>query len=380
MRDLVNKKRMLEEFLELVQIDSPSGREGRIKEVLMRKLSDLGFEVHEDDAGRKTQGEAGNLIGRIKGTLEGPSIFFCAHMDTVQPGTGIKPIVEGDLVKSSGDTVLGGDDKAGIVVLLEALRLLGEKEMPHPPLEVLFTVSEEQGLMGAKHLDFSRLSSTMGYVLDTVGDIGTVVIQGPAQNEIEIEIKGRAAHAGINPEEGLNAICLAAHAIEGLSVGRIDEATTCNLGVIMGGQARNIVPERVVIKGEARSLVPEKLEQITEEMARIFRERVEEKGGQVTFTSLPLYPAFQLREDEKVVTLAVRAAESLGLRPKLIRSGGGSDANILNSQGFRAANLAVGMRSVHTTEEYVVLGEMVDAVCLILKIIELAGEMGVARK
>ncbi len=373
---LVNRDRLVESFLTLVRIDSESGQEGALRDYLRERLQDLGMEVYEDEAGRILGGEAGNLIAWKPGELPGPSILLGAHMDTVVPGKGVKPVVEEEIIRSSGDTILGGDDKAGIAVIMEALQVLRERKIPHPPLEVVFTVSEEQGLMGSKHLDFARVRSKLGYVLDSDGETGHIVVRAPTQNEFSFTVLGRAAHAGMNPEEGLNAICVAAYAINHLNIGRIDEETTCNLGIISGGRARNIVADRVDLKGEVRSLTPAKLDAVTEEMIAIFQEKVREKGGQCEVEVRHLYPAFNLDPEEPVVQIAVRAARALGKEPVLARTGGGSDANILNGQGIRCANLGIGMKKVHTTEEYIAVDSLVESTRYVLQIIEEAGKMG----
>lgn len=373
---LVNKDRVIEDFLSLVRIDSESGQEGALRDFVRPRLEVLGMEVYEDAAGKILGGQSGNLIAWKDGDLPGPSIFLAAHMDTVVPGTGVNPVVEGGVVRSSGDTILGADDKAGIVAILEAMQVIKERGLSHPSLEVIFTVSEEQGLMGSKHLDFTRVRSKLGYVLDSDGQIGTIVVRGPTQNEFEITVLGKAAHAGMNPEEGLNAITLAAYAINHLNIGRIDEETTCNLGTIHGGRARNIVADRVVVKGEARSLSPAKLDALTQEIVAVFRENVEEKGGSCEVEVKHLYPMINLEPDEPVVQMAVRAAEAMGREPVLTRTGGGSDANIINGQGIRCANLGIGMKKVHTTEEYIKVESLVDNALYLLQIIEEAGKIG----
>lgn len=373
---LVNRDRIVEDFLTLVRIDSESGKEGTLRNFVRSRLQDLGMEVYEDEAGEALGGESGNLIAWKDGNLPGPSIFVGAHMDTVVPGEGVKPVVEAGVIRSSGDTILGGDDKAGIAAILEALRVLKEQNLSHSPVEVIFTVSEEQGLMGSKHLDFTRVRSKLGYVLDSDGPTGNIIVQGPTQNEFMITVTGKSAHAGMNPEDGLNAICLAAYAINHLNIGRIDKETTCNLGTINGGRARNIVPDRVVVKGEARSLTPAKLDALTQEIITVFKDKVEEKGGRCEVEIRHLYPMIDLEPGEPVVQIAARAARAMGREPVLTRTGGGSDANIFNGQGIRCANLGIGMKKVHTTEEFIMVDSLVDTARYVLQIIEEAGKTG----
>ncbi|MGE5405063.1 MAG: M20/M25/M40 family metallo-hydrolase [Candidatus Saccharibacteria bacterium] len=374
---MVNEDRIVQEFLELVQIDSVSREEGRIKEVLKNKLLELGLEVYEDDAGKKLGGDSGNLMAWLPGSAPGPSVFFCAHMDTVEPGKGVKPVVQNGLIESSGETILGGDDKAGIAAIVEALRVLKENNIQHPPLEIIFTVGEEQGLMGSKHLDFSKVRSRFGYVLDSVGDPGTIITRGPTQNEIEIDVLGKAAHAGINPQDGINAIAVAAYAISHLKIGRIDEETTCNIGIIAGGKARNIVPDRVVIRGEARSLDPAKLDHITHLIENTFKDRVAEKGGRCKVNIIHLYPQLKLDPLDDVVKIAVEAARAMGVEPVITKTGGGSDANLFNGQGIKCANLGIGMRDVHTVDEHIEIKDLVGNARYLLKIIEQVRRKGV---
>jgi tripeptide aminopeptidase len=291
---LVNRDRIVRDFMALVRIDSESGKEGAVRDFLCSRLQGMGMEVYEDEAGKALEGESGNLFAWKDGKVPGPSIFLSAHMDTVVPGKGVEPLLDDGVIRSAGDTILGGDDKAGIAAILEALQVIKERNLSHPPLEVIFTVSEEQGLMGSKHLDFSRVRSKLGYVLDSGGDAGNIIIKAPTQNEFVLTVIGKAAHAGINPEEGLNAISLAAYAINHLDIGRIDEETTCNLGTIHGGRARNIVADRVEVKGEARSLSPAKLDALTNEIVTTFRQKVEEKGGRCEVEVVHLYPMIDL--------------------------------------------------------------------------------------
>lgn len=366
---MVNQDRLIAEFMELTAIDSVSFQEKNIKDILADRLAALGLDVYEDDAGNATGSNAGNLIAKMAGTGSG-SVFFCAHMDTVQPGIGVQPIINGEWIESSGDTILGADDKAGIAAIMEMIRILREKSLPHPNIEIIFTISEEQGLMGARYLDYNQVRSSMGYVLDTNGPVGTIVIQGPSQNEIEVEVRGRAAHAGINPEAGVNAIFAAGYAISHLRVGRIDDETTCNMGTIHGGEARNIVPDKVVIRGEARSLDARKLSAITEEIKQTFMEKTAEKEAECSVKITHLYPALQLSPTEPVVEIAARAARALGFTPALTRTGGGSDANLFNERGIPTANIGVGFQAVHTVNERIRIDSLVSTTRWLLQIIQ----------
>lgn len=372
---MVNRQRLVSRFIKLVETGSVSGQEGKLRDLLKAEFYRRGLDAEEDNAGEILKGQSGNLLVRIPGALSGPPLLFAAHMDTVEPGNDIRAIVGDDgFIKSKGDTVLGSDDKAAIAVLLEVLDVIEEDGIAHPSLEFLFTVSEEQGLLGAKAFDFSKLKAEFGYVLDAEGDPGTVIVQSPCQNEIEYMAYGKAAHAGINPQDGVNAIQIAALAMSLMPCGRIDEETTCNFGIIKGGKARNIVADFCQIKGEIRSLSREKLDRLSAELEETFKTEVEKHGGRAEVTVKFLYPEIKLDSEEKVVKLAVKAAEAVGLKPQLAKTGGGSDASIINGQGIRCANLGIGMRAVHTCDEYISVNDLVDDVRLILALIQEAGK------
>ncbi len=368
---MVNRQRLISKFIKLVETSSVSGHEGELRDLLKEEFSPRNLEVEEDNAAEILGGQSGNLLVRIPGKTDHPPLLFAAHMDTVEPGRGVKAVVSDDgYIKSVENTILGSDDKAAIAVLLEVLDVIKENGVDHPPLEFLFTVSEEQGLMGIKVFDFSKLKAEFGYVLDAGGDPGTIVIQSPCQNEIEYIVYGKAAHAGMNPEAGVNAIKLAALALSLMPCGRIDEETTCNFGIIEGGTARNIVADFCKVKGEARSLNRDKLDKLTAELEKIFTTEVRKNGGKAEVTAKFLYPEVKLDEEEKVVKLAVKAAEAVGLKPYLTSTGGGSDASIINGRGIRCVNLGIGMKAVHTCDENISIADLVNDVRLILAIIQ----------
>ncbi|OPX83766.1 MAG: Carboxypeptidase G2 precursor [Pelotomaculum sp. PtaB.Bin104] len=367
-----NDGRILDEFLELVQVDSVSGKERRIADLLLKKLTDLGLSVWEDDAGQKSGSNAGNVIGNLPGTGQGPSLLLCAHMDTVQPGCGVKPVVADGVVRSSGDTILGADDKAGIVAILESLRLVRENNTEHGGLAVAFTIWEESGLFGAKNLDCQAIGAKVGFVLDSDGDPGTIVTQAPSHDHIGVTVRGRAAHAGIKPEDGINAIQVAAYAIAQMQLGRIDEETTSNIGIISGGNAVNIVPDSVTLEGEARSLNTEKRLRQTSQMCLAIEEAAKKYGAEADIVTELLYPDYHLAADSLPVRIAVEAARNLGLESRLVKTGGGSDANIFNSKGIAAAVLGIGMKKVHTTEEYITTDNLVENARYLFEIIKVA--------
>ncbi|KFI36488.1 peptidase M20 [Peptococcaceae bacterium SCADC1_2_3] len=372
---VISERRLVANFLELVQVDSPSGRERKLADLLKEKLLSLGLFVQEDKAGQKMGGTTGNLIARTSDFSQRDRLFLCAHMDTVEPGQGIKPLVEKGIIRAKGNTVLGADDKAGIAVILEAVQVIKEEGwFDRCGLVVVFTIWEEGGLYGAKNLYYTSSRVPLGYVLDCDGPPGTIVIQAPSQDKITATIKGRAAHAGINPEEGLNAIYVCAHAIARMSLGRLDEETTANIGLISGGRATNIVPEAVYLEGEKRSLNETKRQKQTEEICGILKETAASFGAKACINTETIYPGFCLSEEAPVVQVAVKAAQSLGLTPRLKKSGGGSDANIFNSQGIPTANLGLGMQKVHTTEEFIRVADLVTSARYMVEIIKKTAE------
>jgi tripeptide aminopeptidase len=368
----VHPDRLIEEFLELVQVDSISGKERQLADLLIRKLTDLGLEVREDEAGSAVDSNTGNIIGRLPGSGRGPVIMLCAHMDTVEPGLGVKPVLADGVIRSAGDTVLGADDKAGIATILEVLRIVREHSFEHGGLEVVFTIWEEGGMFGAKNLQYNQLKARYGFVLDSDGVPGTIITRAPSHDEIGITIRGRAAHAGLNPEDGINAIKVASEAIAQMDLGRIDHETTCNIGIISGGKATNIVPDSVTIKGESRSLCASKREAQTARICRAVYKAAENYGAQVEIKTELLYSGFHLDQESPPVKVALEAARRLGLQPKLEKTGGGSDANIFNHRGIPTAVLGIGMKKAHTCEEYITTADLVDNARYLFEILRVA--------
>jgi tripeptide aminopeptidase len=366
---MVNQDRLLNEFLELVQIDSETGNEAEISKVLKKKFEDLGVEVFEDDTTAQTGHGAGNLICTLKGTKEGADvIYFTSHMDTVVPGKGVKPSVKDGYVVTDGTTILGADDKAGLAAMFESLRVLKEENIEHGTIQFIITVGEESGLVGAKALDSSLVKAKYGFALDSDGKVGNIVVAAPTQAKVKAVIYGKTAHAGVAPEKGVSAITIASKAISKMPLGRIDSETTANIGRFEGGKATNIVADRADILAEARSLVPEKMEAQVEKMKKAFHEAAEEMGGKVEVDVQVMYPGFKFADGDQVVEVAKKAAAKIGRESKLEQSGGGSDANVIAGFNIPTVNLAVGYEEIHTTnermpvEELVKLSEMVVAI------------------
>ncbi|SMD09333.1 M20/M25/M40 family metallo-hydrolase [Sporomusa malonica] len=372
---MINRKRVLDEFYELVQIKCSTRAERQVADVIKQKLTDLHVEVSEDTTGSKIGGNCGNLLAFLPGTVaEAPSVLFTAHLDCVEPCGDIKPVLKDGIITSAGDTILGADDKSGVVAILEALRIVAEENIPHGNIQVVFTVAEEGGLNGSKHMDPALLKADFGYALDSSGSPGEIVNMAPGQNKIDITIYGKKAHAGVAPEEGINAIVLAGKALAAVKDGRIDPETTANIGSIKGGSATNIVPDVVEIKAEARSRSADKLAAQTEHMRQVFEETVKAAGGRAEVKIGKEYDAYVLSETAPVVMLARQAAESIGLKPVIKASGGGSDANYFNSYGVPTAVLGTGMSKVHTADEFIKEEDLYNIGEFALAIIKAAGQ------
>ncbi len=364
---MVDEKRLLGNFLELVTIKAPSFQEKPVAEVLHDMLSKMGLSVHVDETSGKTGSNTGNVIAKLEPARGFTGwVAFSAHMDTVAVEREVSPQVKEGVVCSDGQTILGADDRAGIAAILEALEVVIEKALPHPGLELIFTVAEEQGLLGSKALATEGLKAQKAFVLDSSMEPGHIIVAAPTQYKLFWTVHGKAAHAGVAPEEGISAIMAASAGIVDVPEGRIDAETTANIGVIKGGKATNIVCDRVDIQAEARSLEDAKVERQVEAMSQAMRKGVEEKGGRLEERRELSYPGYRMSEDDPVVFKAIEAVRRCGLKPQLVSAGGGSDANILNSKGISAVNLALGMEKVHTPEERIAVPALVKAAEIVL--------------
>lgn len=375
----INRERLAKHFTDLCEIDSPSRSEEKVAVYLKKCFEELGAdEIIEDNSAKLVGSDTNNIVVRFNGTSNNQeSLFFAAHMDTVQPANNVKVQRDGDIFSSAGETILGGDDKSGIAPLIELIAVLKENNIPHNPIELIFTTAEEIGLLGAKHFDSSLLQSKLGYALDSTG-INNIIVAAPAANKIKISINGVAAHAGLNPEMGINALHLAAKAIAQLPLGRLDKDSTSNFGIIQGGVAQNIIPALVTIEGEVRSHDPEKLIKHTKQIADTFQQVVDEWDGILTeqgvrpsvdLQILNDYPAMNLDASHPVIRKAYAAGIKIGEEQNFIIGGGGSDANIFNGFGLPTAILATGMNKVHTTDECCDLNDMVIITKLIYALV-----------
>lgn len=358
---MIDTRRLTETFFNLVRIDSPSLREKAVADHLCALLAPRGCDIRIDGAGQTAGGDTGNLIVRVPATGPGKARAFSAHMDCVPPCSGVCPVLKDGVITSGADTVLGGDDKAGVAAILEALFHVEEEKIPHPELWLVFTICEENGLVGAKNLDYSLLGAEEAVVLDSGGDVGTIITRSPAKVDLAITFHGRSAHAGIEPEKGVSAIQMAAGAISRMRLLRIDEETVANLGRIEGGGQTNIVAECVSLTAEVRAQEDARLREQIEHMRRCCEEAAREFGGDFSFVHELAYPALHVPADSPLLAEAMAACSRLGLVPAVKGTGGGSDANIFSGRGISAINLGIGMSRVHTTDEFITVDSLVQS-------------------
>jgi len=356
---MINTERLVQEFCELVSIDSTSFHERQMTDVLKKKMEELHMTVFEDQANHFYQSEAGNLYGFLKGNIPGKPLLFSSHMDTVEPGIGKKALIHEDgTIVSKGETVLGADDVAGIVAILESIRVLEENQIPHRDIEVLFPIAEEVYIQGSRVFDFEKIQSQEAYVLDISGPIGTASLQEPTLISFQIEVIGKSSHAGFAPEEGIHSIYIASQAIGQIKQGKVDEETTINIGKIQGGVATNIVPDRTIIEGEIRSYTHEKALSTLQNIIDIFETTTKLYQATYKETHIVHLHAYKVLENEKVVQRFLNVCQALDIPARLTKTFGGSDNNSFMSHGIKGIVLACGMNNVHTTKEYTTIHDL----------------------
>ena len=354
-------ERMIKQFMEMVQIDSESSNEANFINYLEKEFQKLGAETIQDSYG--------NLIAKLpaKGCEGKDPILLSCHADTVKPGVGIEPVLKNGVIRSKGDTILGADDKAGIAEMLEALRIAEVR----PPVEVAISREEEIGLFGVKNLDYSLLSAKKGFLLDN-DTLDTIIIGGPSYYTFDVTVKGKSAHAGMEPEKGVNAIVAASKAIAALQIGRIDHETTANVGIIEGGIVRNGVPDKVVFKAECRSLKHEKAEKLANEMKEIITREVKAAGAKVDIDEKNLCKAVDIPESSFTVSLSKQALKKVGIDAKATFMTGFTDASIYNNMGIEMAVVGIGARNEHSLEEHIYVEDMEKALLMIVEILRLS--------
>ena len=364
---------LLDLFLDLCAISSPPGEERPVADRVAAYVRGLGLEVAEDDAGGRIGSTAGNLYTRLAPTAAGTPIFLCAHLDTVPPEAAVEPVVGDDgIVRNAAGTILGADNKAAVAVMLEAVRRVVEQRRPHAGIELLFTPKEEVGLLGAGAFDAARLEATVGYVYDQAAPIGEIILGAPNAHTIEARFHGRAAHAGMYPEDGRSAIVAAARAIADLRLGRVDELTTANVGTIHGGTARNIVPEWCTLRAEARSHDERALADLVREMLETISFAATVSDCTVETEVSEQYRGYRFRPDDLPVRIAADALRRAGYEPSTALSGGAADANVFNARGLQCVNLANGMAEIHTPDEHIAVADLDSMVDVTLALVDVA--------
>lgn len=365
---MINRERLLTQFLEYVQIDSESRHEKAMADRLVSDLQAMGLQVRTDHAGEMFGSDGYNVIAKLEG--DGTPILLSAHIDTVTPGRGVKPYVKDGVVYSDGTTILGSDDKSGVCGIMEALRVIVESGMAHRAAEIVFSVGEEVGLYGAKALDLEEIKSKKGFIFDASGDVGRIIVSAPGQINLRARVIGRSAHAGNAPEKGISAIAVLAHAIARMNLLRIDEETTCNIGTIRSEYPTNIVPAQAEMIAEVRSRSLKKLEAQAEHMRACLQETCDEMGAQLECTMKTNYVSYRFAPENETVRMAVQALERIGVQAQYMQGGGGSDANVYNQKGLESIVLGTGMTDVHTTAENITLENLEKTAQLALSLLQ----------
>lgn len=381
---MIDRERMTAFVLALMRTDSLSKDEAAVAQIICEALRETGAEVRLDDAGRAVGGNAGNVIARLPSTDPSAApLMLCAHMDTVTPGVGVKPARDDGRIRADGTTVLGGDDKSGVAVIVEVLRVLAEQRLPHGDIEAVFTICEETGLLGAKHLDVSSLRSREALVLDAPTPV-ELVVRAPAADRFEFVVHGLESHAGMAPELGISAVRVAAEAIAAMPLGRVDEITTSNVVIAEGGGPVNVVPNRCVIRGESRSHDVARLEAATSAIRRALQDAASRHAVTTNGKTVRAwieercereYEAMNVPVDAPIVNLLGDAARDLGRPLRTVTIGGGSDANVFNARGISAAILGTGMREIHTVNEWLDLEDFYACAELVLRALTLRASM-----
>jgi len=367
---MADRNEALSLFLELAVLPSPPGEERAVADVVLSYLRGLGLEPDEDDAGPRIGSNMGNVYARLEPTAAGKPLFFCAHLDTVPPAGPLEPVVEDGVVRNAGGTILGADNKAAVVAMLEGVRRVVAENRPHAGIELLFTPKEEVGLQGAAAFDADRLQAQLGYVYDQAAPIGEIILGAPWSQALEVTFHGRAAHSGMFPEEGRSAIQAAARAIADLRLGRVDDETTSNVGVITGGTAGNIVPEWCTFLAEARCQDERKLNELVQEMLDVLSFAASAAECEVETELRKSYKGYRFKRDADVVQLAASALGRCGYEATYALSGGAADANVFNDRGRRCVNLANGMTDIHTPDERIAVADLDAMVDVTLALID----------
>lgn len=361
----INRERLISTFMELARISSPSWEEGKVIDFIVAYAGNIGVRSKKIPCGKSY-----NLLLSLKGEAGIDPVLFSGHTDTVTPCMNVKPVRAGNRITSDGTTILGSDDKSAIAMFLEALHVIHEDRIPHGPAEVLLSCAEEIGLNGIKQFDMKHISSKLAFVFDCSGPIGKIIVKAPYHLNMTLSVRGKAAHAGIEPEKGVNAINVLSEIITKIPSGRIDEETTLNIGMISGGRATNIVAEESKCVLEIRSISNKKLRQYEKIVRDTAKNTARTNKAKVSIVSALDYSGFTIRETEPITLILSSSMRKIGVKPEYCISGGGSDTNVFNKSGVRAVNLSCGMQNVHTTSEYISIQDLVRGGELVLAIID----------
>lgn len=359
----INKDRIVDSFLDMIKVHSPSKKEGKFAKYMITLLEDLGAEIYLDEGYLKYGGDAPSILAKIKGDVEGEGVTLAAHMDVIEPNLNVKPIIDGNIIKTDGTTTLGADDKAGIASIIEVIRVIKEENISHQDIYVVLTPCEESGMLGAKHFDWSKVPSNMMpsknmIVIDSTGKAGIIAHSAPSKYDFELKFKGKNAHAGIEPEKGINAIVMASEAVAKMNTGRIDKFTTANISKMSSDFPSNVVPDVCMISGEVRSHSEETILEILKGFEDICSNTAKKFGGSFEINYECDYPVLKPKDDLKFAKEFAKYYEEIGVPAELKVIGGGSDSNIFAKEGFNSIIIAIGMDEVHTVNEYLAVSEL----------------------
>jgi len=362
----MNTSRLIETFSRYVACDSESGNELKFAELLEGELQNLGFSVLRDAAQEKCGSNGFNIYGFLQGV--GEPILFSAHMDTVSPGVGIEAVVEDGVIRSKGDTILGADDKAGIAAVVEAVTTLKEQKLTHRPIEVLFTVAEEIGLLGAKYADYSNIKSTEAIILDS-SNIGEMVTRAPAMAEMFVEVIGKSAHVA-TPEKGIHALKAAAAAVSAIPCGKVDEQTVCNVANFRSEGPSNVVPERARFEIDLRSFDADLLKRHMADIEAMVKAAAESFGAQYEVQATQKTEVLSIPSDRPIIGRLQAAYAALGTTGQITKAYGGSDATWIFANGIDAINVGIGMMDVHSTNEHISVADLEHTTKLVLSMMQ----------
>ena len=367
----VNEERLVNLFLEMAKINGPSRKESQVAEFLKDKLPKLGFQLAFDEAHIHFNGEVGNLIAWHPGTDKNiPPLFFSTHMDTVLPTEFLKPVIKDGIIYSDGTTILGADDRAALASYIEAMRAVTESGIPHGPIELILTVNEQAGLVGAKFMDYQKIKSKQGYIFDSSGDVGQIILQGPYSSRIWFTVNGNAAHIALNAEVGNSAILIASEGLLSMKLGEIDSETLANIGIIHGGELTSIIPGSVTLGGEVRSFSKEKLAAQLTHMQEKMEAAAQQNNGNVEVKIDEKYLGVNVLEDDDLVKTVKEATDSIGVSSYLTKTLGGADTNVLNENGLTCITLGNGFQNIHSFRESISIENLVNTGRLTAALIE----------